>query len=29
MRARASHWLAAEHDFLPDPYFLVFTPTGR
>jgi hypothetical protein len=29
MRARASLRLAAERDFLPDQYFLVFTPAGR
>jgi predicted methyltransferase len=27
--ARAGYTLAAEHDFLPDQYFLVFAPTGR
>ena len=27
--ARAGYALAAEHDFLPDQYFLVFVPAGR
>jgi SAM-dependent methyltransferase len=27
--ARAGYRLVAEHDFLPDQYFLVFAPTGR
>lgn len=27
--ARAGYALAAEHDFLPDQYFLVFAPAGR
>ena len=27
--ARAGYALATEHDFLPDQYFLVFTPAGR
>ena len=27
--ARAGYALAAEHDFLPDQYFLVFTPASR
>jgi predicted methyltransferase len=27
--ARAGYQLAAEHDFLPDQYFLVFAPAGR
>jgi hypothetical protein len=27
--ARAGYTLAAEHAFLPDQYFLVFTPANR